>query len=118
MRDERKLTLREVGQLASMDHAYIHRLETGEREAPSRETVQKLERALKPQKREAHMLDFVREHTNTNPALIEFVRDDSDISFDEFVGMATMAHRGAARADFAKILSRVRQILSAEDDDG
>ena len=31
LREQRGLSLRELGRLAGVDHAYIHRLETGEK---------------------------------------------------------------------------------------
>ena len=42
LREKRGLSLRELGQLSGVDHAYIYRLETGEKEAPSEEVVSKL----------------------------------------------------------------------------
>ena len=60
LREERKLSLREFAQLAGIDHAYIYRLETGDRESPSEEILSKLIRALKVGKREAEMLRYLR----------------------------------------------------------
>ena len=56
LRDGRGLSLREVSQLSRLDHAYVHRLETGEKEAPSDETLGRLFRALKPTKRHERIL--------------------------------------------------------------
>lgn len=43
----RGLTLRELAQLSAIDHAYIHRLETGQKKAPTARTVKALADALK-----------------------------------------------------------------------
>ena len=51
LRERRGLKLRELGQLSEVDHAYIYRLEVGDKEAPSDEVLTKLIRGLKPGKR-------------------------------------------------------------------
>ena len=55
-REGRGLTLRELGKLCEIDHTYIHRLETEERNSPSEETVESLVRNLKLDGRRARML--------------------------------------------------------------
>ena len=47
LRERRGLSLREFGQLADTDHAYIYRLEQGEKAAPSDDVLVRLIRALK-----------------------------------------------------------------------
>src|SRR5260370_29978813 len=59
LREQRGLSLRELGQLAGIDHAYIYRLEAGDKESPSEEILTKLVRALKSGKREADMLRYL-----------------------------------------------------------
>src|SRR5205823_3947672 len=39
LREERGLSLRELGQLADIDHAYIYRLEAGDKESPSEDAL-------------------------------------------------------------------------------
>ena len=51
LRERRTLSLREIGQLSSVDHAYVHRLETGEKTNPSEDLVEKLLKVLKPGER-------------------------------------------------------------------
>lgn len=46
-RNERGLSLRELATLSGVDHAYIHRLEAGDKTAPSPDVMDKLARALK-----------------------------------------------------------------------
>ena len=73
MRETRGLSLRELGQLAETDHAYIYRLETGDKESPSGEVLVKLVRALKPSKRDADILRFAAAHPEADPGLVEYV---------------------------------------------
>lgn len=118
LREERGLTLRELAQLAGMDHAYIYRLETGVKESPSQEALSKLIRALKPAKREADMLHYLAAHTETDSALVEHVLKEPSVTYDIFTSVAGMAFRGTARPDYPKLIERVRKILSEEDDGG
>jgi transcriptional regulator with XRE-family HTH domain len=118
LREERGLSLRELGQLAGVDHAYIYRLETGVKEAPSDEVLSKLLRALKPGKREAEMLRYLAAHPKTEVALVAEVLKDSTITYDIFAATAGAAFRGAARPDYAKLIGRVRRILSDENGGG
>jgi transcriptional regulator with XRE-family HTH domain len=118
LREERRLSLRELAQLADIDHAYIYRLETGAKESPSDEVLSKLIRALKAPKRETDMLRYLAAHPDFDPGLVAFVRQDASVTFDEFASAAGMVFRGAGRPDYATRIARVRRILSEEDDHG
>jgi len=118
LREERNLTLRELAQLAEVDHAYVHRLETGAKEAPSDEVIAKLIRALKAPKREAEMIRFLAANTAVETGLVEYVRSDATVTFDEFAGAASMVFRGTARPDYATRIARVRRFLKEDDNDG
>jgi transcriptional regulator with XRE-family HTH domain len=118
LREERGLSLRELGQLAGVDHAYIYRLETGAKEAPSDEVLSKLIRALKPGKREAQMLRYLASHPETQAALVGMVLKDGTITYNVFAAAAGMVFRGTARPDYAKVIERVRRILSEENGNG
>lgn len=118
MRNERGLNLREVGQLAEVDHAYVQRLETGAKGAPSDDVLAKLAKALKAPKREAEMLPYLAKNPDTAVSLVEFVRGDPTVTFAEFRGLATFAHRGAGRPDYATNLKRLRIMWDGDDDDG
>lgn len=48
LRERRGLSLRELSALCGLDHAYIQRLEIGERTCPSKDTLVKILRPLKP----------------------------------------------------------------------
>lgn len=113
LRDRRDLSLRDVAQRSEVDHAYIYRLETGDKEAPSDEVVKKLVSALTPSKRDLGILRFLVDHPNVDVNLLEFVRADPDISFDEFHMLTTVVNRGA-RPDYATSLSRIRRFIRDE----
>lgn len=114
LRSERALNLREVAQLAEVDHAYIQRLETGVKTSPSDEVLAKLTKALRAPKREAEMLPYVAKHPDIPPDLVEYVRRDASVTFAEFRGLATFAHRGSARPDYATNLKRLRTLWADE----
>lgn len=115
LRDRRDLSLREVAQRSEIDHAYIYRLETGTKEAPSDEVVDKLVSALMPPKRDVEILRFLVDHPNIAASLLEFVRADANISFDEFHMLTTVVNRGA-RPDYATSLARIRRFMRENDD--
>ena len=115
LREQRGLSLRELGRLAEVDHAYIHRLETGDKESPSAEVLGRLAKPLRAGKREAEMLHYLRNRPETPAGLVSLVVQDPTISFDEFSVAASMVFRGK-RPDFQEILQRARRAL--QDDDG
>lgn len=117
LREERGLSLRELGQLADVDHAYIYRLETGAKESPSEDVLSKLIRALRAGKREASMLRFLAEHPATDVALVKLVLADKTVTYDIFAAAAGTAFRGAARPDYSKIIELVRRIMDEENAD-
>jgi HTH-type transcriptional regulator, competence development regulator len=118
LREERGLSFRELAQLAGVDHAYVYRLETGDKESPSDEVLSKLIRALKAPKREAEMLRYLAAHTDADAGFVAHVRQDATVTFDDFASAAGMVFRGAGRPDYATRIQRVRRILREEDTDG
>jgi HTH-type transcriptional regulator, competence development regulator len=118
LREERRLSLRELGQLAEIDHAYIYRLENGQKESPSEEALTKLNRALKAPKREAEMLRYLATHTQVDLGLVEHALTDTTITIEEFSAAAGMAFRGTGRPDHAKLVERIRRILKEENGNG
>jgi HTH-type transcriptional regulator, competence development regulator len=118
LREERALSLREVAQLADVDHAYVFRLETGAKESPSDEVLSKLIRALKASKREADMLRYIAAHPETESGLVAHVRQDPTVTYTVFAATASSAYRGTARPDYATRIARVRRILNEEDSGG
>lgn len=115
LRDNRGLSLRELGQLTEIDHAYIHRLETGEKESPSGDLFTRLLRYLKPTDREAEMAKWLVDHPDVDPNLVQFVLADPTIEADIFIAATAMRHRGSARPDPAQLIARVQRAF--EDDE-
>ncbi len=114
LREQRGLSLRELGRLAEVDHAYIYRLVFGVNNAPSSDALAKFIRALKPGKREADMLLFLAQNTNTGSELVELTLKDPTISFSVFAGVAGFAFRGK-RPNYPELIARVK---SWEEDEG
>ncbi|MBR1125657.1 helix-turn-helix domain-containing protein [Bradyrhizobium lablabi] len=110
LRNRRSLSLRELADRSGVDHAYIHRLEAGVKESPSEEVVDKLVSALAPSKRDAEILRFLVEHGNIDIKLVDFVREDPNVVFDEFHMLTTVVNRGA-RPDYATSLARIRKFM-------
>src|SRR5260370_32437540 len=100
LREERRLSLREVAQLADVDHAYVYRLETGDKESPSEEVLSKLIRALKAPKREADMLRYLAAHAETEAGLVAHVRQDPTVTYAIFAATASTAYRSTAPPDY------------------
>src|SRR6185503_17467198 len=100
MREQRGLSQRELGRLAEIDHAYIHRLESGDKEAPSEDVVAKLVRTLKLDKRDADILKFTAAHPKADPGLIEYVaKDDRTVPYEVFTMAAGAVYRADKRPD-------------------
>jgi transcriptional regulator with XRE-family HTH domain len=114
LRERRGFSLRELAQLSTVDHAYIYRLETGDKEAPSEEVLSKLLRALKSGKREADMLRYFAAHTDIDAGLMPHVIADTTITH-EIVAMVSGASSRGTRPDYPKLIARARAFL-AEDD--
>ncbi|NCN65898.1 MAG: helix-turn-helix transcriptional regulator [Thiomicrospira sp.] len=116
LRERRTLSLREVSQLSTVDHAYVHRLETGEKTNPSQDLVDKLLKVLKPDQRDAALVKWLADHAEADPQLVEFVLADSSISADVFAAAAGIRHRGTVRPDPATLIARVKRAFDEEDD--
>lgn len=114
LREKRGLSLRELAQLAKIDHAYVYRLETGEKESPSDEALTKLIRALKTQKRDADMLRYLAHHSEVSVGLAEYALEDQTVTPEELGMAANMAFRGPIRPDYRRAIERIRRMLGDE----
>jgi HTH-type transcriptional regulator, competence development regulator len=114
LREKRGLSLRELGQLSGVDHAYIYRLETGEKEAPSEDVVSKLVRALKAAKRDADMLLYLASHSPTDAELVRHMTRDETIPFEVLAMVSGASFRGN-RQDYVKLIARARALLAEND---
>jgi transcriptional regulator with XRE-family HTH domain len=110
LREERRLSLREVAQLAQVDHAYIHRLETGEKEAPSEEVVGRLIKVLKPEDRVAKILYFLATSPEIDRGLVEETISNSSFALEDLEVAGQMRFRGKARPSARDLLERVKKL--------
>ncbi len=107
LREARDLSSRELGQLADIDHTYIYRLETGEKQSPSDELLTRLLRVLKADQREIEMAQWLTAN-EANPDWVEYTLG-TDMTAEMFEMGASMRHRGGARPDMQTIEARVRK---------
>lgn len=117
LRERNGMSLREIGQKSSTDHAYIHRLETGEKTSPSAELVAKLVAVLHPNERDAGIIFWLMDHPEADLALVDYALHDEQISLEVFSAAAGMRHRGTVRPDPATLISRVRRAFEDDDED-
>lgn len=110
LREKRQFSLRELAQLSEIDHAYIYRLETGEKGSPSDETIAQLIKVLKVGGREAEILKFLAKFPETDLKLTEYVIENPSVPFDVFASAAGMRHRGT-RPEPKELIARVRKIV-------
>ena len=93
-REARGLSLREFGTLCGIDHAYIHRLERGEKTAPSEQVVEAFAQTLKLDTRRARLLRLLVGKT-VNHALIDvFVEGEDDLPLELLEPAYQMSFRG------------------------
>lgn len=111
LRGERKMSLRELGTLADVDHAYIHRLETGVKEAPSEEILQKLIRVLKAGEMKGKILRFLVAKS-VDSDLIDLVIEDDGISLDFFESAAQLSFRGkpSGKDGWRQVIKQLKEI--------
>ena len=117
LRERRTLSLREMSQLSTVDHAYVHRLETGEKTSPTQEMVAKLLKVLKPSERDTELVRWLVDHSDADPGLVEYVLADQSIEVEVFSAAAGIRHRGTARPDPATLIARIRRAFADEDDE-
>ena len=110
LRESKGFSLRELAQLASIDHAYIHRLETGEKESPSKEVLEKLVKVLKPRRRDIEILRYVAVHLDINPDLVDLAIKDNSVSFEVFLTAANMKFRSSSEIPARELIDRAQKL--------
>jgi transcriptional regulator with XRE-family HTH domain len=113
LREGRGLSLREVSQLADVDHAYVHRLETGAKEAPSDDALARIFRALKPTKRQERVLRFLVGREVALELVEASIIDDQGVAIEDFESVAQMSFRGKKPTDingWRSLITKVRKI--------
>lgn len=114
-RERRELSLREAGQLADVDHAYIHRLETGQKESPSSDVLERLIRVLKPSARDAEMLAYLLDHPSGDAAMVRYVLENPSIPIETFEVAYGVRHRGATRPEPRVLIERAQKVIDSDD---
>jgi HTH-type transcriptional regulator, competence development regulator len=112
-REGRGLSLRELGTLCGIDHAYIHRLEKDEKTAPSEDVIEVLARNLKLNARRTRMLGFLV-GKNADGALIDLFLEEEDQPVEVFESLATMSFRGRrpdSKDEWRKLAERVKEFV-------
>ncbi len=108
-RTERGLSLRELATLSGVDHAYIHRLESGDKSAPSPEVMDKLARALKLSPVRRKFFEFTAAIGTMDDHLFE-VGFKSPERLETIKVAATMSFRGAKPASEEEWRTKLDQI--------
>lgn len=114
LREKQRFSLRDLAEFAKIDHAYIYRLETGEKESPSEDVINRLIKVLKPSKRDAEMLFFLARNLDTDPELIEYALNNQTVQFDEFASAAGVRFRGSARPSPKILIDRIRKVIKGK----
>ena len=115
LRERRTLSIRELGRLADIDHAYIYRLEQGEKTSPSPELITTLLAVLKPNARDSAMVKWLVDHSETWDELVAYSLDDPSVTIEEFTMAAGVRHRGTVRPTPGVLIERVRRALNVSD---
>jgi transcriptional regulator with XRE-family HTH domain len=108
-RDERGLSLRELATLSEVDHAYIHRLEGGDKTAPSPEILDRLSRALKLPPARRKLLEFLNAARPMDPNLFEVALANPE-RLEIIKVAATMSFRGAKPSSMDEWRAKLDQI--------
>jgi transcriptional regulator with XRE-family HTH domain len=109
LREARQLSLRDLGALAEVDHAYIAKIERGDKEPPPEETFTRLVRHLKATTHQVTVLRFLRTNNAIDPALARHALTNTEATPDILAIAATVVHRGAARPSPADLIERARR---------
>lgn len=117
LRERSGHSLRRITELTDVDHAYIHRLETGEKTNPSLDLVKKVLAVLGTAPRENELVAWLIEHPETDHALVQYALEDSSVDVEIFSAAAGVRHRGNARPDPATLIARVRRAFAEDEDE-
>ena len=95
MRERKELSFRDLERRAGdLDHAYIWRLEKGDRAAPSDDVVARLSHAFELDDRENEVFRLLAKSVTIDDALYRLMLSRLDIPWEDFEDVATMSFRG------------------------
>lgn len=116
LRERRELSLRDLGALAEVDHAYISKIERGDKEPPPDETFARLSRHLKAAQHELAILKFLHANNAVDPALALQALADPEVTPEIMAIAVSVVHRGAGRPTPAQWLERAKNAKRAMED--
>lgn len=117
LREARQLSLRDLGALAEVDHAYIAKIERGDKEPPPEETFTRLIRHLKATEHQVSVLRFLRTNNALDPALALYALTNTEATPEILAIAATVVHRGSTRpspADLIERANRAKRIMDGQ----
>lgn len=116
-REDRGLSLRELGKLCEIDHAYIHRLEKDEKTAPSEQVLDSFVRYLKLSPRRAALLRLLV-GKSVNELLVDVFIEDEDRPLELLEPSYQMSFRGKrpeTKDEWRKHIDRLATLFDDED---
>lgn len=117
-REDRGLSLRELGKLCEIDHAYIHRLEKDEKTAPSEQVIDSFVRYLKLTPRRAALLRLLV-GKSVNEQLVDVFIEDEDRDLDLLEPSYQMSFRGKrpkTKDEWRKHVDRLATLFNDDED--
>jgi len=117
-REDRGLSLRELGKLCEIDHAYIHRLEKDEKTAPSEQVIDSFVRYLKLTHRRAALLRLLV-GKSVNEQLVDVFIEDEDRDLDLLEPSYQMSFRGKrpeTKDEWRKHVDRLATLFNDDED--
>lgn len=117
-RENRGLSLRELGKLCDIDHAYIHRLEKDEKTAPSEQVIDSFVRYLKLTPRRASLLRLLV-GTSINEQLVDVFIEDEDRPLELLEPSYQMSFRGKrpeTKDEWRKHVDRLATLFDDDED--
>lgn len=117
-REDRNLSLRELGKLCDIDHAYIHRLEKDEKTAPSEDVIASFVRYLKLTPRRAQLLRLLVGKT-VHEQLVDVFIEDEDRDIDLLEPAYQMSFRGKrpeTKDEWRVLVDRLAKLFGDDED--
>lgn len=112
VRERKGFSLRELEKRASdLNHVYIWRLEKGDRDAPSDETIAKLSKALELSPREREVVSLLLK-SEIDDVLHGLIVSRPEIPIEDIEPVATMSFRGNRPSDQAGWLKLIEMVRS------
>lgn len=114
LRNRSELSLRKTAEIAKIDAGYLSRLEHGDKDNPSDDTIDKLLACLKPSERDRDIVHWLTAHPDASPELVTYTLEMPEVDFDVFTVAASARHRGGARPDPATLIARVQRAFEED----